>query len=137
MRNGRLRPRRRTAWLETGDLVERHGEGFRFAARRRDGFKCSGQWVFPQRLEEALLRIPGVDLSAAVPVETAEGLTRLRAYVVLSGLERRDSEAWLQRADACMRQLRPKALAPESIRIVDSLPVTRTGKLLRRQLEQC
>lgn len=44
----------------------------------------AGWWVWPQQLEDALLQCGAVKLAAAVPVLTPDGLTRLRAFVVLA-----------------------------------------------------
>jgi acyl-coenzyme A synthetase/AMP-(fatty) acid ligase len=132
LRGGQLQPRRPNEWFAAADLFEHDDGGYRFLSRRGEGFKSGGCWVFPQRVEEALLAVPGVLLAAAVAVETEEGLLRVRAYAVLA--PGTDQQEWLSRAAQHVGRLRPKALKPESIRIVSTLPVTPTGKMLRRAL---
>jgi acyl-coenzyme A synthetase/AMP-(fatty) acid ligase len=132
LRGGQLEPRDASEWFAPADLFLRDGHRYHFVSRRGEGFKSGGLWVFPQSVEEALLAVPGSLLAAAVPIETEEGLLRVRAYAVLQ--PGTDAQEWLARAEQHVRQLRPKALKPESIRIVTALPLTPTGKMLRRAI---
>lgn len=132
LRAGTLVRRGPSEWFAPEDLFQHDGQGYRFASRRGEGFKSGGLWVFPQRVEEALLDVPGIVLAAAIPVETPEGLLRVRAFAVLHPDQ--DAQEWLERAERHVQQLRPKALKPESIRIVKALPLTPTGKMLRRAI---
>lgn len=129
----------RSGGFATGDLFAPaggDGEGFRFVARASDRIKLSGCWVSPHELEDFLLDQPGVSASAAIALTTPEGLTRLRAFVVLQPEVRAaDPRAWEAQLRAHMEQaLRPRALRPDRIVVVDSLPSTASGKLKRNEL---
>ena len=73
----------RDGWVRTGDVYRRDAEGFFwFEGRSDDLFKCSGMWVSPGEVEDAVCRHPAV-LEAAVIAEADDtGATirrRLRA----------------------------------------------------------
>ena len=97
----------------------------------------SGHWVSPQQLEEALLRCAGVAMAAAIPIVTDEGLTRLRAFVVLEPRCAARQSDWVRACESTLEAvLTPRALRPDRIEVVSSLPTTPSGKLLRRFLSQ-
>ena len=122
-------------WFHTNDLFTRQDDRYRFVARASEMAKVAGYWVAPLQLEEALLRLPGVAMAAAVPVTTEVGLTRLRAFVVLNPATVADRPEWTQAAESALAtSLRPKALRPDRIEVVPALPTTPSGKLLRRSL---
>ncbi|WP_232293650.1 class I adenylate-forming enzyme family protein [Stigmatella aurantiaca] len=131
---GALAPR--SGGLSTGDLFAPEGEGFRFVSREGDRIKLSGCWVSPHELEDFLLTQPGVSSTAAIALKTEEGLTRLRAFIVLKpDVQASGTEAW----EAQVRQrmeltLRPRALRPDRIVFVESLPSTASGKIKRSEL---
>ncbi|HEU4735285.1 MAG TPA: AMP-binding protein [Kofleriaceae bacterium] len=129
-------PTPRTAAFSTGDLFTAHGDGFRFVSREGDRIKLSGCWVSPHELEDFLLTQPGVASTAAVALRTEEGLTRLRAFIVLRPEVRaQGTEAWEAEVRQRMEQaLRPRALRPDRMVFVDSLPSTPSGKIKRNEL---
>ncbi|MDC0714883.1 AMP-binding protein [Stigmatella sp. ncwal1] len=132
--SGALAPR--SGGLSTGDLFTPDGEGFHFVSREGDRIKLSGCWVSPHELEDFLLTQPGVSSTAAIALKTDEGLTRLRAFIVLKpDVQASGTEAW----EAQVRQrmeltLRPRALRPDRIVFVESLPSTASGKIKRSEL---
>ena len=59
----------RDGWVRTGDVYRRDEDGYYwFEGRSDDLFKCSGLWVAPSEVEEAVCRHPGV-MEAAVIAE--------------------------------------------------------------------
>ncbi|MBI4508902.1 MAG: AMP-binding protein [Deltaproteobacteria bacterium] len=119
----------------TGDLFTLHEDRWVFAGRRSECIKVSGCWVVPSTLEEYLHGIPGVAHAAVTPVTTEVGLSRLRACVVLTSEAQSDRAAFLGQLQARMdRELRPRALKPERVEIVDLLPTTASGKVKKRDL---
>src|SRR4029078_9005044 len=74
----------RDGWVRTGDVYRRDADGFYwFEGRSDDLFKCSGMWVSPGEVEEAVIAHPAV-LEAAVVAETDDkGATIAAAYVAL------------------------------------------------------
>ncbi|MCX2834008.1 class I adenylate-forming enzyme family protein [Microbulbifer thermotolerans] len=118
----------------TRDLFTRTGAGVRFVSRDSERIKVAGHWVSPQELEEFLLADTRVLKAAALPLETAEGLTRLRAFVVA------DTDGYSAEAliDSLMKrireQLHPRALRPDRIELVEDIATTPSGKIKRQEL---
>ena len=110
--------------------------GWQFVSRRSERIKVSGLWVSPQDLEEFLLQDERIVKAAAVPVETDEGLQRLRAYVVpRSDDAAGHAELVMQTLARARATLRPKALCPDQVCVVGDLAATPTGKFKRAEFK--
>jgi len=120
-------------FFRTGDLGRLTAEGdLQFAARDSEMIKRAGINIAPAEIEEVLQQHPGV---AAVGVAGAPHPTKgevIVAFVVrapgaaVSGEELRKH----------CRALAASYKTPDRIEICETLPVTTTGKLLRRELKQ-
>jgi benzoate-CoA ligase family protein len=126
----------RDGWVRTGDIYRRDAEGFYwFEGRSDDLFKCSGSWVSPGEVEDAVCKHPAV-MEAAVIAETdATGGTIAAAYVLLrsghSGGEKLEQEIKEEAAKTLPRYKRP-----QRIHFMSELPRTPTGKVQRFKLRQ-
>jgi benzoate-CoA ligase family protein len=126
----------RDGWVKTGDIYRRDEDGFYwFDGRSDDLFKCSGMWVSPGEVEEALITHPAVLEAAVVAGADASGATIAEAYVALrpghlpgDGLSR-------ELMDHAAKTL-PRFKRPQRIRFMDALPRTATGKVQRFKLRQ-
>jgi O-succinylbenzoic acid--CoA ligase len=79
------RPSGAGGWFRTGDLGRLDGTGrLRVLGRRDNLFVSGGENVRPEEIEEALLRIPGVEEAVVVPVTDPEFGARPVAFVRLS-----------------------------------------------------
>lgn len=118
-------------WLHTGDIATVDGAGHYFIVdRQKDMIITAGYNVYPAEIERVIATHPAVSMVAVgkVPDEAKGELAR--AYVVLQpGHEATES--------AILEHCRPWLAAykvPRSVRFVDDLPKTSTGKILRREL---
>lgn len=68
-------------WLHTKDLGELTAVGLRVRGRKDNLFISGGENIQPEEVEEALLRLSGVDEAAIVPVPDAEFGARPVAFV--------------------------------------------------------
>ncbi len=118
----------------TKDLFVPSGAGFRFLSRDSERVKVAGQWVIPQQLEECLLADRRVERAAAVPITTPEGLVRLRAYIVLGSCVDSGDEVASSLMRRIQLELKPRALRPDRIDVVQHIPSTPSGKLKRQDL---
>jgi acetyl-CoA synthetase len=120
-------------WLRTGDLGRRDADGFfSYVARDDDVITSSGYRIGPSEIEHCLMGHPNVVMAAVVGVPDPERTEIVVAYVVLSGAaEPHDLETDL--IDRVRRKVGPY-LAPKRIVRVTELPMTPTGKVLRREL---
>ncbi|OHX13430.1 class I adenylate-forming enzyme family protein [Chromobacterium sphagni] len=119
----------------TRDLFIRDGEGLGFVSRDSERIKVAGYWVSPQELEAFLVSDKRVLKAAALPVVTAEGLTRLRAYVVATAGGSVGAALVEDLMRRIQRELRPKALRPDRIELVADIATTPSGKLKRQELQ--
>ncbi|HET7669458.1 MAG TPA: benzoate-CoA ligase family protein [Burkholderiales bacterium] len=123
-------------WVKTGDIYRRDEEGFYwFEGRSDDLFKCSGMWVSPGEVEDAVMTHPAVLEVAVVAEADDKGATIAAAYVALrpghSGSENLSRELMEHAAKSL-----PRFKRPQRIHFMDSLPRTATGKVQRFKLRQ-
>jgi acetyl-CoA synthetase len=121
-------------WYLTGDLAMRDGDGyFWFVGRADDLIKSSGHLIGPFEVESALIEHPAVAEAAVIgiPDETAGEV--VKAFVTLkTGFEA--GEALERELRGHARKRLGPAVAPREIVFRDSLPRTRSGKIMRRLL---
>ncbi len=122
--------------MTTGDIYRRDDEGFYwFEGRSDDLFKCSGMWVSPGEVEEAVITHPAV-LEAAVVCEADDkGATIAAAYVALRPGHGASEALAGQIKDHAAKSL-PRFKRPQRIHFMEALPRTATGKVQRFKLRQ-
>ena len=123
-------------WVTTGDIYRRDEEGFYwFEGRSDDLFKCSGMWVSPGEVEEAVITHPAV-LEAAVVAEVDDkGATIAAAYVALRPGKQAGEQLANDIKEHAAKNL-PRFKRPQRIHFMDALPRTATGKVQRFKLRQ-
>ena len=126
----------RDGWVRTGDVYRRDEEGFYwFEGRSDDLFKCSGMWVSPGEVEDAVCRHPSVMEAAVIAAADANGGTIPAAYVLLRpGFAAGDALAAEIIAKA--GESLPRFKRPQRIHFMQELPRTPTGKVQRFKLRQ-
>jgi len=124
----------RNGWYLCGDRASIDSDGyFWFMGRDDDVINTGGHLVGPFEIESALLGCPGVAESAAVAKPDPVNMEVVKAYVTLKpGFERSD-DLELEIMNHIRKRLSPLAM-PQEIEFVDSLPKTRSGKIVRRIL---
>ena len=121
-------------WYLSGDLARRDSDGyFWFVGRTDDVIKAAGHLISPFEVESALMSHPAVAQVGVIGVPDAIAGQSIKAFVELkSGESPGDA---LQRAlMAHARKLLGAAIAPREIVFTESLPRTRSGKIMRRLL---
>ncbi|WP_255449551.1 AMP-binding protein [Shimia ponticola] len=118
-------------WLRTGDLVRREGDYFQYVARDDDLISSAGYRVGPTEIEACLCDDPAVQMAAVVGVPDAIKGQAIRAFVTVAGAEPDDLEARLK--DRVRSRLSPH-LTPREVVVIEAMPLTATGKVLRREL---
>jgi acetyl-CoA synthetase len=122
-------------WYLSGDLVKKDTDGyFWFIGRADDIIKTSGHMVGPFEVESTLMRHPAVAEAAVIGKPDPIIGERVKAFVVLkSGIE--PNEEIQMEIMGFARKLMGPAVAPKEIEFVESIPKTRSGKILRRLLK--
>jgi len=125
---------REGGWIYTGDRFVRDADGFHFFRGRADDLvKVSGQWVYPLEVELCLAEHPSVRECAVLAVAQANGLTALKAVVVLADPVAVSDETTRALQDFVKGRLLPYKY-PRLISYVSELPKTGTGKIDRQAL---
>ena len=120
-------------WLRTGDLATRDGTGqLTFHARDDDVITSAGYRIGPVEIEQALASHPDILMAAVVGEPDPVRTEIVVAHVVL-----RDGADWSGMEQALQSLVRDKVSAhcvPRRVIRADSLPMTATGKIMRRAL---
>jgi len=123
-------------WLITGDLGRQDGQGYLwYVGRADDVITSAGYRIGPAEIEECLLKHPAVALAAAVGVPDPVRTEIVKAYLVLkpgtTGTDalKRDIQDFVKMRLAAHEY-------PRMVEFIDALPMTATGKILRRELRQ-
>jgi acetyl-CoA synthetase len=121
-------------WLRTGDIGRRDAEGyFWYQGRGDDVITSAGYRIGPAEIEDCLLRHPAVAMAAAIGVPDQLRTEIVKACIVL--------KPGVAGSDVLAREIqdhvRTRLAAheyPRQVEFVDALPLTATGKVMRRVL---
>ena len=121
----------RDGWFRTGDLARRDGDGFYYIVdRSKDMIIRGGYNVYPREIEEVLITHPDVSLAAVKGVPHESHGEEIKAFVIRNaGAAVTEDElvAWCKEQMAAYKY-------PRVVVFVDALPMTATGKILKREL---
>ncbi|MEI3852829.1 MULTISPECIES: benzoate-CoA ligase family protein [unclassified Ensifer] len=134
MADARQRDYVRDGWNLTGDAFYQDEDGFfHFAARSDDMIVTAGYNIAGPEVEAALISHPEVAECAVVGAPDAERGQIVEAYVVLiSGVSADD--ATIKRLQDHVKATIAPYKYPRSVKFLDSLPKTATGKIQRFRL---
>ncbi|MEV6862135.1 long-chain fatty acid--CoA ligase [Streptosporangium subroseum] len=118
-------------WFRTGDIATRDEDGYySIVDRAKDMIIRGGFNVYPREIEEVLMTHPGVSLVAVVGVPNDSHGEEVKAYVIrVPGATVTEEEliAWSRETMAAYKY-------PRIVEFRDALPMTATGKILKREL---
>src|SRR5690606_1020061 len=118
-------------WLRTGDVAVVDDDGRLFLVDRvKDVIVVSGFNVYPAEVEEVLAEHPAVAAAAVVGVPHPHTGEAVRALVVPADGASVDVDDLLDHAAHHLARYK----CPSTVEVVDELPTTLTGKVVRRTL---
>lgn len=121
----------RDGWFRTGDLARRDEDGFYFIVDRAKDLVIRGGYnVYPRELEELLITHPEVSLAAVVGVPHESHGEEVKAFVLPvegSSITADEIVDWCRETMAAYKR-------PRIVELVESFPMTATGKILKREL---
>ncbi|MER6948754.1 long-chain fatty acid--CoA ligase [Nonomuraea sp. NPDC000554] len=121
----------RDGWFRTGDLATRDADGYyAIVDRTKDMIIRGGFNVYPRELEEVLMTHEAVSLAAVVGVSHESHGEEIKAYVIRtpgSAITEDELIAWARENMAAYKY-------PRIVEFRDALPMTATGKILKREL---
>jgi len=124
----------RDGWNLTGDAFSQDEKGyFHFAARTDDMIISSGYNIAGPEVEAALLSHPDVKECAVVGVPDEERGQIVQAHVVLKDGVAASAECVKRLQDHVKATIAPFKY-PRSVKFIDALPKTQTGKIQRFRL---
>lgn len=121
-------------WLLTGDMGRKDADGyFHYVGRSDDVITTAGYRVGPGEVEDCLLKHPAIAMAAVVGLPDDLRTESITAFVVLKpGLApNKDLAAAIQ--DFVKGRLAAHAY-PRRVEFMENLPMTATGKIMRREL---
>ncbi len=121
-------------WMTTGDQGHVDADGYiHFVGRDDDVITSSGYRIGPGEIEDCLIQHPAVLLAAAVGKPDPIRTEIVKAFVVLKqGQE--GSEALKADIQTFVKTRLSAHEYPREIDFIDELPLTTTGKVIRRLL---
>ena len=121
-------------WLLTGDAGMRDADGWiRFVGRDDDVITSSGYRIGPGEIEDCLIGHEAVKMAGVVGKPDPKRTEIIKAFILLAdGMEasadlEREIQDWVRDRLAAHEY-------PREIEFVDELPLTATGKLIRKEL---
>lgn len=117
--------------LRSGDVGFMNDDGWIFIVdRKKDMINASGYKVWPREVEDVLAEHPAVRESAVVGVPDEKRGETVKAFVSLHA----GQEATAEELIAHCRERMAAYKYPRQVVVLDELPKTVTGKILRREL---
>ena len=118
-------------WFRSGDLARRDEDGnYYIVDRSKDMIIRGGFNVYPREVEEVLMTHDAVSLAAVIGVPDESHGEEVKAVVILNegaAITEDELVAWSREQMAGHKY-------PRVVEFVDALPMTATGKILKREL---
>ncbi len=118
-------------WFRSGDLGRRDQDGWYYIVdRSKDMIIRGGYNVYPREIEEVLMTHPDVSLAAVIGVPHESHGEEIKAVVIRNDgatLTEQELIDWGKEQMANYKY-------PRHVEFVDALPMTATGKILKREL---
>ncbi len=123
-------------WMRTGDRGRRDADGYlRYVGRADDVITSAGYRIGPAEIEECLLKHKAVAMAAVIGVPDALRTEAIKAFVVLKTGTHGNAALGRDLQDHVRTRLAAHEY-PREIEFVAELPMTATGKIVRRELRR-
>ncbi|MCB0654759.1 MAG: long-chain fatty acid--CoA ligase [Saprospiraceae bacterium] len=123
----------KNGWLYSGDVAIKDEDGFYYIVdRTKDMIIRGGLNVYPREVEEVMIKNEAVSMVAVIGVPDEKLGEEVKAYVVLKKGANLDAETlkqWTKDHIASYKY-------PRQIEIVSGLPMSATGKILKKELRK-
>ncbi|SEB45384.1 long-chain acyl-CoA synthetase [Tenacibaculum sp. MAR_2009_124] len=121
----------KNGWLYSGDVAIKDEDGFFFIVdRTKDMIIRGGLNVYPREVEEVMMRHTSISMVAVVGTPDNQYGEEVKAFVVLKDKQELSEETliqWTKEKIAAYKY-------PRSIEFVNTLPMSATGKILKKEL---
>ncbi len=123
----------RNGWLHTGDVGYRDEDGYFFITdRKKDIIIKGGENISPRAVEEVLYTHPAVSEAAVIGIPDSVYGEDLKAFVVLKpGMSASPEEI----IEYCRGRLK-RFFIPKEVAILEAMPKSLVGKILKKELRK-
>lgn len=122
-----------TSWFHTGDLGKLDEDGYIYIVDRvKEMIIRGGLNVYPREIEEVLMTHTSISLVAVIGVPHDRHGEEIKAFVVLNEGAKESPEDIIEWAKEQMAAYK----YPRIVDIVDALPTSATGKILKKELQK-
>lgn len=123
----------RDGWMHSGDIAIRDADGFYFIVDRiKDMINRGGFKVFPREVEELMMKHPAISMIAVIGVPDERLGEEVQACVVLKPNATATENELIQ----WTREKIAEYKYPRSIRFMNALPLSATGKILKKDIKR-
>ncbi len=120
-------------WMHSGDVAIQDEDGYYYIVdRTKDMIIRGGLNVYPREVEEVMIKHQDVSLVAVIGVPHDQFGEEIKAYVVLNdtfSINEQQLIDWTKERIAAYKY-------PRSIEFLDALPMSATGKILKKELRK-
>lgn len=121
----------RDGWMHSGDLGYMDEQGYVFLVdRAKDMIICGGENVYSAEVENAVARHPAVAACAVIGIPSEKWGEAVHAVAVLKQGETLTAEALAEHCKTLIAGYK----CPRSLAVVDALPLSGAGKVLKNEL---
>ncbi len=122
-------------WMTTGDQGVLDDEGyFTFVGRDDDVITSAGYRIGPGEIEDCLIKHPAVALAAVIGKPDPMRTEIVKAFIVLKSGPGAHRTRWPTTSRRFVRKHLSAHEYPREIAFIDEMPMTTTGKVIRRLL---
>jgi len=123
----------KNGWLYSGDVAIKDEEGYIYIVdRTKDMIIRGGLNVYPREVEETMIKHPAVSLVAVIGIQDDKMGEEIKAFVVLKDnftATAEEMQAWTKDHLAAYKY-------PRHVEILSALPMSATGKILKKELRK-
>ena len=124
-------------WLLTGDIGFMDEHGFcEIRDRKKSLIKVAGHSVFPKEVEDYLGKHPAIDEAAVAGLPDEKTGEKVKAWITLKSGLKIDKDITIDEIKKWCLENMAKWKTPVLIEVVRKLPVSMTGKVQRRELQE-
>ncbi|MFX0085589.1 MAG: AMP-binding protein [Candidatus Hodarchaeota archaeon] len=119
-------------WVHTGDLVKQDVNGLYYiVGRKKEMYISGGENIYPIEIEEALYQHPNIDMAAVIDVPDEKWGEVGKCFVTL----KKGKSITVEEIKAHLQKKLARYKIPKYFEIKDELPLSSTGKILKRELK--
>ncbi len=123
----------KNGWLHSGDIAVQDEDGFYYIVdRTKDMIIRGGLNVYPREVEEVIMKHTAVSMAAVIGVPHLEKGEEIKAFIVLKDGENVSQEELMEFTKAHIAAYK----YPRIIEITQALPMSATGKILKKELRK-